>query len=148
MFNLLLGLAVAVGAPVTKDKDGAKDPPSIVGQWIGEKATAGGMELPVPDGGIDFTFMADGKLMIREGKKEKPDSGSYTVDAKKNPAEIDLVPPKDKTEPTVQGIYKIDGDTLTLCFSRGPGKTTTRPTKFESPAGSETIIITMKRVKK
>jgi uncharacterized protein (TIGR03067 family) len=143
--TLLLGLAVAVGAPI-KDKDVPKEP-SIVGEWIGEKATAGGMDLPVPDGGIHFTFTADGKMVVREGKREKPDAGTYTVDAKKNPAEIDLMPPPDKKEPTVQGIFKVDGDTMTLCFARGPGGTTTRPTKFESPAGSETIVITLKRVK-
>ena len=142
---LLVGLALSVGAP------GVKDPPkkeaTIVGEWVGEKAVAGGMDLPVPDGGITFTFAADGTLMVRDGGRGKPEAGSYKVDAKKNPAEIDLVPPPDKKEVVLQGIYKLDGDTLTLCFRRGaPGAG--RPKEFESPAGSDVIVMTLKRAKK
>ena len=141
--SLLVGLAVTVGAQEKKDPP-AKDSP-IVGEWVGEKAVAGGKERPVPEGGIKFTFAADGKLTVSEGKKEKADTGTYKTDAKKTPAEIDIIPPADKNEPNVEGIYKVDGDMLTLCFSRGKGN---RPTKFESPDGSETIVITLKRVKK
>jgi uncharacterized protein (TIGR03067 family) len=144
--TLLLGLAVAIGAPI-KDKDVPKEL-SIVGEWVGEKAEFGGMNLPVPDGGINFSFTADGKMTIREGTRPTPDAGSYTIDTKKNPAEIDLIPAPGKKEPTVQAIVKVDGDTMTLCFARGPGGTTTRPAKFESPAGSQTVVITLKRVKK
>ena len=146
--SLLVGLAVTVGAQEKKDpppKDApAKDNP-IVGEWTGEKAVGGGKEQPVPPGGITFTFAADGKLMITEGKQNRPDTGTYKTDPKKTPAEIEIIPPEDKKEPTVQGIYKVDGDTLTLAFSRGKGG---RPTKFESPEGSDVIVITLKRVKK
>jgi uncharacterized protein (TIGR03067 family) len=144
--SLLVGLALAVGAPGAKDPP-AKDPPSIVGEWVGEKAVAGGKELPVPKGGIGFTFTADGKLTVREGEREKADTGSYKVDAKKDPAEVDIIPPEDKKEPTVQGIYKVDGDTLTLCFAKGKAGAG-RPSKFEAPEGSDAIVITLKRVKK
>ena len=145
--SLLVGLAVAIGAQEKKDPP-AKDPPAkdnpIVGEWVGEKAVAGGMERPVPEGGITFKFGADGSLAVTEGKRDKADNGTYKTDPKKTPAEIDIVPPADKNEPTVEGIYKVDGDTLTLCFGRGKGA---RPTKFESPEGSQTIVITLKRKK-
>jgi uncharacterized protein (TIGR03067 family) len=142
--SLLVGLALSVSAP------GAKDPPkkeaTIVGEWVGEKAMIGGMNLPVPDGGISFRFAGDGALSVTEGGRGKPEAGSYRVDPKKNPAEIDLTPPADKKEGTLQGIYKLDGDTLTLCFRRvTPGGA--RPTEFESPAGSDVIVMTLKRKK-
>jgi len=142
--SLLVSLALAVGAP---GKDPApKDGPSIVGEWVGEKAVAGGKEQPVPDGGITFIFTADGKLTVKEGKRDKNDTGTYKADSKKEPAEIDIIPPEDKKEPTVLGIYKVDGDMLMLCFGRG--KAGSRPTTFESPEGAQTIVITLKRAKK
>jgi uncharacterized protein (TIGR03067 family) len=144
--SLMLGLALSVAAPMPKS-EAKKDPPSPVGTWVGVKAVSRGMDLPVPDGGIEFTLTADGQLLVKEGPKEKPEAGSYKLDPKKEPAEIDLVPPADKKEPTLLGIYKLEGDTLTLCFAKGPGGTTERPKAFESPAGSDTIVITMTRKK-
>ncbi|HKB05256.1 MAG TPA: TIGR03067 domain-containing protein [Gemmataceae bacterium] len=143
--SVLVGLAVAIGAP--KAKDPPKKEATIVGEWVGEKALAGGKELPVPDGGITFTFSADGGLTIKEGNRPKPEAGSYKANPKKDPPEIDLIPPPDKKEPQLQGIYKLDGDTLTLCFSRG-GPGGERPKNFESPEGSQVIVMTLKRAKK
>jgi uncharacterized protein (TIGR03067 family) len=45
-----------------------------------------------------------------------------------------------------EGIYKLDGDTLTLALYEEGG--TNRPTKFESAKGSKVILITFERQKK
>lgn len=141
---LVLALALVAGAPNKKDPP-AKEPPSIVGEWVGETAVSGGKpKPPAPDGGITFTFTADGKLLVREGKRDKPEEGTYKADPKKSPAEIDLVPQTAGNGPTLQGIYKIDGDTLTFCFALGAE----RPTEFASPVGSQVMLITCKRAKK
>jgi uncharacterized protein (TIGR03067 family) len=81
--------------------------------------------------------------MAADGKP-RPETASYTADPKKEPAEIDVVGPGGKKDPPILGIFKTDGDTLTLAMS----KDGTRPTKFESPAGSRVMVITMKRAKK
>jgi len=142
--SILVGLAVAVAAPAPKEAP--KKEATIVGEWVGEKAVSGGKEMPVPPGGVSFGFNADGTLTIAEGGRGNAKTGSYKIDPKKNPPEIDLIPPADKKDETILGIYKLDGDTLTLCFQKGgPGG---RPTKFESPEGERTVVITMKRVKK
>jgi uncharacterized protein (TIGR03067 family) len=140
MTPALLALAVAVAAPAAKDPP-KKDPPTIVGEWLGEKAEAGGKPLPVPPGGVTMEFTADGKVVIKEGPKP-PVTGEYTADPKKAPAEIELTPAKGK-DITLVGIYKVEGDALTLCLGVG-GK---RPDKFESPAGSEYMLMTFKRAK-
>jgi uncharacterized protein (TIGR03067 family) len=141
--SMLTGLALLVAAP--GPKDAPKKEPTIVGEWVGEKAVAGGMDLPIPQGGIIFNFTADGKLNVREpGSGKAEEGGSFKIDSKKAPPEIDLIPPEGRDQPTMLGIYKIDGDTLTLCLQMG----SERPTKFESPAGTMTMVMTFHRVKK
>jgi uncharacterized protein (TIGR03067 family) len=141
MFTSLI-LALAVGAPAPK-AEAKKDPPTVVGRWVPENASVGGKNDPPPPG-TTFEFTADGKfLMITDGNA-RPETSSYTTDPKKEPAEIDLDGPGGKKDPPILGIFKTDGDTLTLAMS----KDGTRPTKFESPAGSRVMIITMKRAKK
>ena len=142
MNPVLLALAVTLSAPAAKEAP-KKDPPTIVGEWAGEKAEAGGKPLPVPPGGITMEFLADGKVVIREGPKPA-ETAQYTADPKKSPAEIDLNPSDKAKGLTFVGIYKIEGDTLTICLGVG-GK---RPAKFESPAGSDSMLMTLKRTKK
>lgn len=144
--SLLVGLTVSLGAPAPKEAP--KEKPTIVGEWAGQSAVVGGKSQPVPEGGVTFTFTADGKVQVREGNKGAPDEGTYTLAPDKDPAEIDLMPPPTKKDPPALGIYKLDGDTLTLCFHRGDPTKAGRPKKFESPDGSDAIVITLKRVKK
>jgi uncharacterized protein (TIGR03067 family) len=141
--SLWIGLAVAVGAP------GAKDPPkkeaSIVGVWVREKLTANGKDESEHAAGARFTFTEDGKFLMKQKDREERDEGTYKVDPKKDPAEIDLMGRGGKKDSPFPGIYKLDGDTLTICILKGGA---TRPTKFESPEGSELILMTFKRAKK
>ena len=143
--TLLIGLAISVGAPGAKDAP--KKEATIVGEWVGEKATRGGQDRPVPEGGILFTFTADGKVTVKEGAREPKDGATYKIDTKKNPNEIDIIPPAGKDEPNVLGIFKIDGDTLTICIGGGSKEGSERPTKFESPEGSKTMLMVFKRKK-
>ena len=136
--SILVGLALVVGAPAKKDAP-PKDPPSLVGEWVGESGTRDG-KPDNPPAGTSLTFTADGKVHFKEGAKGKPEEGTYKADAKKNPAEIDISPPDAKGE-TILGIYKIEGDTLTLCFHMG-GE---RPGEFAAPPGSQRMLVTCKR---
>ena len=139
--TVLTALALIVGAPAAKDGP-KKDPPSVVGEWVAEKGVVGGNDKGVPPGGVTFEFTAEGKVLIHEGKKQ-PDPADYKVDPKKSPAEIDITPGAGQAATPMPGIYKVDGDTLTICVGRGG----TRPSKFESPAGSDVMLLTLKRVK-
>jgi uncharacterized protein (TIGR03067 family) len=138
---VLMGLALSLAAPATKDSP-KKDTPSIVGEWIPSQAVRGGMnDMPPP--GTSITFTADGKVIMKEGKRDRAEEGTYKIDAKKDPAELDLMPPKGE-ERNLTGIYKFEKDKLIICVSMGGD----RPKKFESPEGSQTMLITLERVKK
>lgn len=135
--SLLLGLAIAVGAPAKKDAP--KEPPKLEGDWIVES-----IEGPKegPPGQITMRF-TEGKILIMEGKREKPEEANYTADLKKNPATIDIKPDRGAKEP-VLGIFEITGDTLKLCFARD-GKE--RPKEFKGDAANGIMMINLKRVK-
>jgi uncharacterized protein (TIGR03067 family) len=139
---VVIGLAAVLGAPGPKD-DPKKDAPSLVGEWVPTTALRGG-KPDMPPAGTSITFTADGKLLLKEGNQAKAEEGTYKTDPKKDPAEIDLVPPDKEKGPPVIGIYKFEKDTLVLCVIMG----TDRPKKFESPDGSEIMLITLQRVKK
>jgi uncharacterized protein (TIGR03067 family) len=139
MFATLI-LAVVVGAPAPK-AEAKKDPPTVVGKWVPETTIVGDKPDPPPPGTM-FEFTADGQFLMTTDGKPRPETASYTADPKKEPAEIDIAGPGDRKDRPIVGIYKTDGNTLTLAMS----KDGTRPTKFESPAGSRVMVITLKRV--
>jgi uncharacterized protein (TIGR03067 family) len=146
MNTVLLGLAVAVGAPALKDKDKA---PAIVGEWVVESVANNGAPAGV-GGGLRYTFTADGEWLIHREGKELPLVGAtrgYTVDPKPNPPAVDLVTSRAAGgESRLLGIFKVEGDTLTICGTRAKGGD--RPTKFDAPEGSNLTVYVLKRVKK
>ena len=105
-------------------------------------------------GGI-FTFAGD-KVTMKMGDKQH--AGSYKADASKSPKHIDITSkgPGGK-ENTAEAIYKIDGETLTICTGLGTASSTKnsdgtetepvakqdpRPTAFDSKQGA---LIVFKR---
>lgn len=142
--NLLpiLGLAVALGAPASKEpaKDKATSP--IVGEWTCTKLVAGGQEFPDPKerGEVGAEFMADGKFRLRFGEEI---DGTYKTDTAKDPAKLEMIDSKKKL--TKQMIYKVEKNTLLICWAEGDRDC---PTKFESAAGTRVVLMTFSRVEK
>jgi uncharacterized protein (TIGR03067 family) len=143
--SLLGALALVVGAPGPKDPPAA---PPVVGEWAAERRTFAGTERPVSGEPLRYVFAADGTWAVYRGERKLPGDGHrYTTDPKKDPPEIDLTY-LDSTSPdprVLRGIYKIEGDALTLCYSR-PDKD--RPKAFRSTTDEPTTIYIYKRVKK
>ena len=140
MFTTCLGLAIVVGAPGVK---AGKEPetPSVVGEWaVQARVTGGRPHLDTqPFSSLELT--AGGSLNLRNGR-ELVVRIKYKVDPAKKPAEFEWIPTEGG--PPVPGIYRVEKDTLVLCVDEGG----TRPTKFESPAGSQVTLWTFKRVPK
>jgi uncharacterized protein (TIGR03067 family) len=88
---LILGTAMALGAPAPKDPPPKDD--KIVGDWIVESIHEGGKARQLGDEPVRYQFTADGKWFIYHGdKKFGGDGRRYTVNPKASPATIDLDP--------------------------------------------------------
>lgn len=138
--NSMLILALVVAAPGPKEPP--KKDPAYVGQWVTETVTLGGRQIPGP--AMSVRIGADGTMERRgpDGKTEF--TGTFTVDLKPDPPYLDITVLNDKKVGRVaKGIFKIDGDTLTICTAQDDS----RPTAFVSPAGSNTVLMVLKRKK-
>ena len=152
MNTTLLGLALVVGAPNLKDEP--KKAPEIVGQWVVEKMSVGGKEGGKLGTEMVYEFTADGKWLIkRDGVLNKTPPREIRYDTKAKPATVDVIyttsaPGKGGIggiSRDMHGIYKVEGDTLTICLSPSGGE---RPTKFDSDQGTPVMLMTLTRVKK
>jgi uncharacterized protein (TIGR03067 family) len=83
-------------------------------------------------------------FLVYEGENFRNDlngqskaNGSFMLDPTKTPARIDHV---ESPTVTLYGIYRFDGDTLTLCFN---GRY--RPSSFESQARSGNLLLVLDR---
>ena len=135
--STLTALALLVAAPGATDSP--KKEATIVGEWLREAVVGGGKEGPKGD--MLFAKGADGKMTIKQAKRVKAESAGSKIDTTKTPHQIDIIPEAGKTD-TIAGIFNLEGDALTICFTPG-GE---RPTEFKSPEGTRTLLMTLKRV--
>lgn len=145
METIVLSLAIIIGAPAKKEPP--KEEKGIVGVWIPQTTTLNGKEgKPFDKGETRHEFTADGKQILRRvGSESKGTTHEYKVDATANPATIDITlsTPSGRISKLV-GIYKIEGDTLTIVTRTDD----VRPTKFEANDGARQMMTTFKREKK
>lgn len=141
MNALFLGLAITLAAPAPKET--SKEAPKIEGEWVVVTFEGGGKQ-GLEDASVTFKFTHT-KLSVKEGKREKPEEASYTIDLKKKPATIDIRPEnRGGKEEVVLGILEITGDSMKICFTKEGGE---RPTEFKADGDKRSVLITLKRMK-
>jgi RNA polymerase sigma-70 factor (ECF subfamily) len=143
---MIVGVALVLGADAPKKDDAAKDLEKFQGTWTLVSAEHNGVkasEENLKNAGVTLA-VKDEKFTLKTagGNVE----GSIKLDPAKKPKAYDAT----GTDPTGNkqdsvGIYKLDGDTLTVCFVLA-GKE--RPTEFKADAGSEAVLEVFKRDKK
>jgi len=139
----LFALAVVsapFGLTAAEDK---KDPTN--GKWVVESVTRDGKAVDALKGAV--RVHTDGAYTFTPAKdsKAEPSSGTYKINATKTPMHIDTAAKGGTFDgKTLQGIVKVDGDTLTIAYA-APGKD--RPTAFESKEGSGVVVAVHKKAK-
>ena len=128
MTPALMALGLPVAAPGLKDPP-LKSPPSLVGEWAIQKRVVGGQADDVL-AGATLAFRADGTT-------------DY-LGLTRTPPEMEFAAPLVSSAPGQAGIFRVEGDTLTLCLTEAGD----RPTRFESPTRSRVKLIVLQRVKK
>ena len=142
-------LFAAVLASAATPKAAADDARKLQGTWRVTKFVDQG-EVPAPAEEVKhFTFEFRGdRVTIRKRKDDPGREMKYTLNPAKKPAWIDI--DMGERAGVSEGIYKLDGDTLTLCVVGGKrgGKPAPRPTEFKASKRHKYSLFVLKKVKK
>jgi len=130
-------------APATADDkaDKEKEYKALKGEWKTEKATMAGSDATATLKDLELSILDDGRYASKLG--DQKDEGKFTFDPKAEPKSMVINPDKGQVK-ELKAIYKLDGDTLTVCYDRS-GKET--PKKFESTAENKLLLVEYKRKK-
>jgi uncharacterized protein (TIGR03067 family) len=141
---LLLSAAVLLAAGFATADDDPEPPKRGLDKLQGEWEMVSLETRGKKGGNLKTRLTVKGAQWILGGNPKKGGNPPVIkVDASKKPMTIDLYP-ANSNRPTWRGIYKLEGDTLTLCRVQG-GKD--RPTKFETTEEAGVLVV-WKRVKK
>jgi uncharacterized protein (TIGR03067 family) len=136
---VLVLFALLASAVVADEPDDLK---LLAGTWKPTAADLGGNK-------IDAMVLEKASFLV-EGENytitvnDFVEKGSLKLDPKKEPKALDFFPTQGNNNgKTFLCVYKIDGDTLTICYSLDG---TTRPENFE-PLSNTLLLVKYERVK-
>jgi uncharacterized protein (TIGR03067 family) len=136
---LLLVPVAATAAPALKERP-APEAPSVVGEWVRVGHTQAGTPVAPDAQAHHQVFGPDGTWEYTYGGGVSNRGMSYVADRKQKPPAIDIR----GGGQSWRGIYKVEGDTLTLCLVTGDRD---RPRTFESSGDQPTTVWVFRRVK-
>jgi len=136
----IIGVLVVLATPLlvaAGDDDVQKEIKALQGTWKAVALEAGGNPLPkeaIPD--FTYTIGADGKA-----------TGKMAVNPKKSPKTIDNVHESGSQKGKGQyGVYKLEGDKLTVCMTP-PGRAEGDRPKDFTTKGTTNMVFVFERVK-
>ena len=140
----LLSIALFADAPKSAPDKAALA--KLQGKWQLAGVEHGGKAAPVKDLVGQTVEIVGVRSTSRDGDDIKDETKIIALDPKAKPAVIDLEITKgDDKGKTLAGIWKLEGDKLTVCVPE-PGKP--RPTAFEGKEGTGHTLLVFEKVKK
>jgi uncharacterized protein (TIGR03067 family) len=148
--RVLLVAAIGWSIAAAADNDPTKDDlHRLQGRWMPVYVEVDG--APIDPEGLDelkeLEVVVKGNKVIlkEEGEVHEGWHINFKLDQKASPRTIDLSVAIEEFKPqTSLGIYKFDGDTLTICI-QAPSKDPERPATFETRPGSRNRLWKFKR---
>jgi uncharacterized protein (TIGR03067 family) len=145
---LLVSLAAMPAATAAEKDDAKAELKKLQGTWQVTKWVDDSGEAAGADEIKDFTFVfKDQTVEMRNGKDSRRPALKFTLNPEKKPKWIDI----EMGGPvgTSEGVYKLEGDELTICVVSGGknGKPAPRPTEFAAKKGEHHALFVLKRVK-
>jgi uncharacterized protein (TIGR03067 family) len=137
-----IGVLLFAGQP---KKAEVKDPAlELQGGWSMVLLFVNGEETPADEAKGGELLIEDDVYRSKLGATAE--ASTFKVDATKQPKAVDFTYTSGFLKgKTVKGIYKIEGDDLTVC--RGVNPETDRPAEFAAPADSGLLLVVWKRSK-
>jgi len=117
------------------------DQERIQGNWAMISMEIKGVKRP-DDAVKQYLLKVDGSKWVVLMGEQKVMNSVFKLDASKEPKTIDLLTLVGKAEVASEGIYKIEGDTLTVCRTDGYKD---RPKEFRADQDAG-ILVVWKRV--
>jgi uncharacterized protein (TIGR03067 family) len=138
----LVVLAVGLLLATDAKKEDKTDDDRIKATWLLETEEEAGNAKHAEGKKIAVTFAAEGKGKVAYGIGDREDREfTFQLDATHKPKEITLTAAGE----TLNGIYKLDGDTLTVCLGQKDG--VERPKEFATREGHRLTLVVLKREK-
>jgi uncharacterized protein (TIGR03067 family) len=106
--------------------------------WVPESAQLSGQAFPIA------TFAGATLRLTADAYEFGGDKGAISLHPTGSPAQMDITGREGPNAGrTIQAIYELVGDQLTVCYQLGQG---VRPTEFTSPPGSQVLLVRYRRV--
>lgn len=137
-------LALAIAAPALKEAP--RKGTDLTGEWVVESTVYSGRPRAQQREPQRYVFAADGTWTVYRGERKLSGNRAYRTDPAADPPAIVLkMDAAEQDGPELPGIYKVEGNTLTLCH--GPSGSMKRPAEFASPEGSRISLVVLKRAR-
>ena len=148
-----LAAALLLAAGARADDAADKERQKLAGTWKVVSAEANGQKVPAELLG-DFCFVITADKLTRKRGDRVESAAGYRLDPTKSPKWIDMTGQTDGKDRAIPALYELDGDTLKLCVRNDyktrdgkPRENPVRPTKLDGGAGTEQVLMLLRREK-